>query len=250
MKVNSSKWIIGLSLFSVLLGACSSNAPTVTPTRVATQTPWIIYVPVTTTPEPAVATPLPTVGAPVAVQPTLRPTATRAPVVAVKPSATKPPAAPPAPVVVKPTAAPACNLGTVQPTFPSNPTDRGPYPKQGTGGAAFILKWDPPASLGMTANDPAVGYKVELTARRPGTSAIINATTVYIAHNQYVEKREFVFDARSVRALTVNDDAVVNWQVTIIKAAGFDNQGAISGSEISCGAPSIPYSIIAKFSDN
>ncbi len=234
--------MIVLGLLAVALSACSTNAsPTPgTPTRAATQTPWIIYVPVTTTPEPAIATPLPTIGAPA--QPTARATATRAPVVAVKPSATKPLAAPVAPAAPAATAPPACSLGTVKLTFPENGARRD-FKVGGTGGPAFELKWDPAPNLPFEAGDPAVGYKIEVIAKKKGSTQVVNSATYFIAHNKFINEKRFIIDARSARALTNEDDASVSWQVTVIKAGGFDDAGGKSGTEIVCGAPSAPSTI-------
>src|SRR5512146_2352000 len=61
-KWHYSFWVVALSAVALWLAGCSTANPTVTSaTRAATQTPWFIYIPVTTTPEPATITPLPTV---------------------------------------------------------------------------------------------------------------------------------------------------------------------------------------------
>lgn len=247
MKVTNSKWLIALGVLASVLSACGASG-TPTPARgAATQTPWIIERIITATPEPAVATPLPTVGAPPATEARVASrTPTRA-VVAVRPTATK--TAPPVAVAPSPTAAPKCSLGMVKLTFPENGARRD-FKVGGTGGPAFLLTWIPPDELGgsnFAPNDPAVGYKVELVAKKRGSAQVVNATVIYISHNKYIEQRRLEFDPRSARALVNEDDASVVWQVTIIKVAGFDGQGGKSGTEIICGAPSMPFTIDVVF---
>lgn len=245
MKITNLKGFVLLGILGIVLSACSSSAPAtiLPPTRAATQTPWIIYIPVTVTPEPATITPLPT--AEVKAAPTRTPT--RA-VVAAKPAATatKPAPAPP-PAAPSPTAAPACNLGTVAPFFPENNTRR-EYNLGGTAGAAFEFKWTPPGTLGFSPTDPTIGYRIDMTARRGGSPNVINGATVYVSHNTFIDARLYVFEGRSARQLAGNDDATVTWQVTIVKVSGgFDNQGGKQGTEISCGPPSAPFTIQMVF---
>lgn len=233
MKVKPSTWIIVVSALALVVTACGATAPqTPTPTRAATQTPWIIYVPVTTTPEPITPTLLPTVAVKSIATPTRTPT--RA-LVTPKPTVapTKPPAAPPGAPTAP--AAPACNIGTVTLTFPENGTYR-------TKGAAFEMKWLPPAAL-AGETDPNIGYKIELESRR-GTR-VINGATVYVSHNKYLREGKFVFGSREVAGLAAGDDAVVTWRVTIVKATGgFDDQQQQAlGEVILCGSPSMPFQI-------
>lgn len=234
MKVRNSQWIIVAGVLVFVVTACSGGAalPTPTTTRPATQTPWIIYVPVTTTPEPTTLPLLPTAAAKVVATPTRTPT--RA-VVAAKPTVapTKPPAAPPSAPTAPP--APACNIGTVTLTFPENGSYR-------TKGAAFEMKWIPPATL-SGETDPNTGYKIEMESRRGNN--LINGATVYISHNKYLREGKFTFSPRAVASLAGGDDAVVTWRVTIVKASdGFDdNQQMALGTVINCGAPSLPSQI-------
>ncbi len=233
MKVCTFKLIIiVLGVLALGVTACSGGAaaPTTTPTRAATQTPWIIYVPVTTTPEPTVPPLLPTVVAKVPATPTRTPT--RA-IVAAKPTVapTKPAVAPPP----QPTPAPACSIGTVTLTFPENGAYR-------TKGSAFEMKWTPPSTL-SGETDPNIGYKIEMESRRGNT--LVNGATVYISHNKYIRDGKFVFDQRAVAGLAAGDDAVVTWKVTIVKASGGfnDAQQSALGTVVNCGSPSLPSQI-------
>lgn len=231
MKITNLKWSVALGAALVVLSACSSGAPSTatTPTRVATQTPWIIYVPVTVTPEPATITPLPTVE--VRTTPTRTPTRTVAPVRA-SATPTKP-AAPSAPVVVaSPTA--TCNLGTVTPYFPENGVRR-TINIAGTSGPAFEFKWQTP--LGSGTQDPTIGYRINITAKRGGQT--VGSDVVYVSHNKYIEKGMYSYEGRKVRQLGAGDSATVTWFVTIIKVSGgFNDDGTRTGTEINCGSPS------------
>lgn len=229
MKITNLKWIVALIIVALALSACSSTGSTTVtpPTRAATQTPWIIYVPVTNTPEPATITPLPTSE----VKTTPSRTATRAPV-AVKPSATatKPAVAVPPP----PTATPACNLGSVTPYFPENGVRR-TINIVGTSGPAFEFKWNGP--LGSGTLDSAIGYRIDLTSKRGG--ATVGGDVVYVSHNKYIEKGVYSYEGPKVRRLGAGDSATITWQVTIIKVSGeFTDQGGKTGAEINCGSPS------------
>lgn len=235
MKVKKYKWlIVALVILALAITACGGGATVQTPpaTRAATQTPWIIYVPVTTTPEPTTLPLLPTAAVKAVATPTRTPTravATARPTVA----PTKPTVAPP--VSTQPTPAPACNIGTVTLTFPENGTYR-------TKGAAFEMKWIPPGAL-TGETDPNIGYRIEMESRRG--NKVINGATVYVAHNKYLRDGKFVFGAREVAGLAGGDDAVVTWKVTVVKATGgFDDiQQRALGEVINCGAPSLPSQI-------
>lgn len=235
MKVGNSKWMIVVGALVLVVTACSGGAAMQTPpaTRAATQTPWIIYVPVTTTPEPTTLPLLPTAPAKAPATPTRTPTravATAKPTVA----PTKPPVVPPS-APAQPTPAPACNIGTVTLTFPENGTYR-------TKGAAFEMKWIPPGAL-SGETDPNIGYKIEMESRRG--NKVVNGATVYVSHNKYLRDGRFVFGAREVAGLAAGDDAVVTWKVTVVKATGGfdDNQQRALGEVINCGAPSLPSQI-------
>ncbi|MBI5303823.1 MAG: hypothetical protein HY868_16930 [Chloroflexi bacterium] len=236
MRLANSKLIFVLGLLGVWLSACSSNVPTVTPTRAATQTPWIIYVPITVTPEPIIATPLPTVAAIVA--PTARPTATRAPVVA-KPAATKPPAAPPAPVAIAPTATPApkCSYGPVTLKEPEDNALRRTK-SSSVGGDTFRFIWDPPPELAGEVSSN-VGYKLVVNSRRGGFT---NGATLYLSHNKFVrEGKLYIMDKPAVSALASGDSVEVTWNVTVIQAGGAISEGdpnQVPPNVALCGAPS------------
>lgn len=220
------------------LSACSSNETTPTPTRSATQTPWIIYVPVTVTAEPATVTPLPTSGPAPTETRSVRPTATRAPVVAVKPAATKPPVAPPVVAAPATTAAPACSLGTVTQREPENNALRRTK-STGIGGDTFIFIWNPPPGMTGTT-DSSVGYKLEIASQRPGFK---NGANLYLSHNKYLDPDKlyvkFILDKPAVSTLAAGEKAEVSWKVTIIRAAGgFSDDPMVSPSGVvSCGPP-------------
>ena len=226
MRISKLTWIIVLIGLTIGLDACSgSPAQTPSPTRAATQTPWIIYVPVTSTPEPATVTPLPTV---TAAGPARAPT---------KPPATRPPAtkAPPtaAPAAAAPTAspAPACNLGTARPTFPENGSPR-------SANGAIIFKWDPPGTL-SGIGDSHVGYMIQMQSRRGGQ--LYNGDTVYVSHNKYFQDSQFTYDRRAVASLAGGDTATLTWNVTVVKTSGSfnDNDYTVRPPDlIKCGSPS------------
>ncbi|MCI0475677.1 MAG: hypothetical protein L0Y55_05475 [Anaerolineales bacterium] len=233
MKIKKTGWIIAFGLLALSVSACGTSNATLTPpaTRSATQTPWIIYVPVTTTPEPTHLPLLPTAE----VKAAATRTSTR-PVVVAKPTVvpTKPPVAPSAPVA-QPSAAPACSIGTVTLTFPENGAPRNK-------GAAFEMKWTPPAAL-SGETETTVGYRIEMESRRG--SKIVNGSTVYVSHNKYLRDGKFVYDRGAVTMLAAGDDAVVTWKVTIVKASGGFDEGQqnASGSIVNCGPSSLPSQI-------
>jgi hypothetical protein len=234
VKVKKQNWIIALGVLALAVTACgNANTTPIPPTRAATQTPWIIYVPVTTTPEPAVLPLLPTAEVRAPTAPVRTPTRAPAVVKSTVPP-TKPPVAPSAPVA-KPADAPACSIGTVTLTFPENGAPRNK-------GAAFEMKWAPPTAL-SGETDPNVGYKIEMTSRRG--SKVINGATVYISHNKYFREGKFVYDRSAVSMLAAGDDAVVTWQVTVVKVSGGfdDQQQTYSGSILNCGSASLPSQI-------
>jgi len=241
----SKKWILALALSVWVLTACNANAtPTGgAPTRLPTQTPWVVYVPVTVTPEPVTVTPLPTVGVAV-VQPTevRRATATRAPV-AVKPTATKPPAAPVAPVAAAPTAVPVakCSYGPVSLVEPLEGS-RYATKEIGVGGSTFRFKWDPPPELqGQVSNN--VGYRLTITAKK-------NGATLYLSSNGFWNGRYgdgtpklVIFDKPDVSALASGEATAVTWTVTVVQVGGdfneADPKSPPKGPIVTCG-PSSP----------
>jgi hypothetical protein len=232
VKIKKARWIIAFGVLALALGACGNSNATLTPppTRGGTQTPWIIYVPVTTTPEPTLLPLLPTAEPKTTAIPTRAPT--RATVVA-KPTVV--PTKPAAPVlsVAKPTGTPACSGSITRLDFPENGAPR-------TKGAAFEMRWTSSIS-GET--DPNVGYKIELESRR-GNKAV-NSDAAYISHIKYFQEGKFVYDRNKVSNLAAGDDAVVTWKVTVVKVTGaFDDvQQTYSGNIVNCGSPSMPSQI-------
>ncbi|MBM3127685.1 MAG: hypothetical protein FJ009_03520 [Chloroflexi bacterium] len=234
MKVRKFKWIIALGVIALTASACGSNSATLTPpaTRAATQTPWIIYVPVTTTPEPTILPLLPTAE--------LKAAATRTPtrpVVVVKPTVipTKPPVAPSAPVA-KPTDPPACSIGTVTLKEPDDNALRRTR-AVGVGGDTFRFIWDPPTSL-QGEGDSQVGYKIEVSSKR-GNFA--NGVTLYVSHNKYWRDRVVILDKPAVSTLAGGDSVKVTWFVTVIRTSGsFNDNDPTQGPPgiVTCGPPS------------
>jgi hypothetical protein len=243
VKITNLKQFVVFGIATVILSACSSTGSTTVtpPTRAATQTPWIIYMPVTVTPEPATITPLPTAEVKVPTTPTRTPT--RAPVV-VKPSATatKPAVAAPPP----PTAAPVCNLGSVTLKEPDNGALRQTKEK-GVGGDTFRFIWEPPPSLGGdTTSD--VGYQLEMESRRGGK--VVNGASIYISHNKFLrDGKLYIFDKPGVSALAGGEDAIVTWKVTVIKVSGGFNENDPTfrpAGIIACGPSSPIWTINLK----
>ncbi len=222
--------------------ACSLGGATATPpgTRAATQTPWIVYVPITVTPMPAFFTPLPTI---TVVRPS---TPTRTPV---KPAATKAVAAvptkPPVPVAVAPTAtpAPACSAPAVQLRFPQNGDPR-KTKQSGPASDVFDFQWDPyqPGEA-----DSQMGYMIKIESKYVGTNRAIGGDARYISHNGFLKNgKHYIYDARAVHGLAGagDTDVAVFWNVTVVKTTGsFDDVGSVSGSVINCGPPSQTWTI-------
>ncbi len=230
--------LLAVSVF--VLSGCSLNGASVTPpvTRAATQTPWIIYVPVTTTAEPATVTPLPTVTvARVPSRTSTRPPATKAAAQPTKPPATPVAALPP------PTAAPACSAGAVTLSFPENGAPRGTK-KNGPGPDVFDFQWQPFQS---GESDPQMGYRLTIDAKAVGTNRTINGDTRYISHNGFLKNgRHYIYDSRAVHGLVGAGDAnaAVFWNVTVVKTTGsFDDQGNVSGTVVACGPASQTWTI-------
>lgn len=232
-------------VIALLVSGCSvlgSTAGTPAGTRVATQTPWVIYVPVTLTPEPATVTPFPTVtGAAASVRATATRTPTRASAATKAPvPATKPPVASTAPTTaaVVPTSAPACTTKGVTLLFPENGAPRNTR-KDGSGGSAFIMKWTPFQS---GDSDLQMGYQVVLSSKRAGFS---NGATVYVSHNKFLQDgQQFTYDQRAVSTLASGESVMVSWFVTVVRTSGtFDNQGGVTGSVVNCSAPSQTFTI-------
>lgn len=233
-----------LGLLVVLTVACGGTGPTPThtPRAVAadlpTQTPWIIYIPVTTTPEPQTATPLPTV-TPNQPAPTPRPTrvpATRPP--PPPPSPTLPPESPtPAPPPASPT--PSCGQEyQVQVlTFPENGALR--RAKAGSGGGATIqFKWEPISAGEM---DPRIGYRVNISSPH-------NSAALYISHNEYLRQGLAILNQNATYQLTQGDDTSAQWNVEVIMTSGTFNDEADDltppqGTITVCGPPSPTFTV-------
>jgi hypothetical protein len=239
--VRSSKLTIIIIILATLVGAASAcnSGPTQTPppTRGATQTPWIIYVPVTSTPEAATVTPLPTVTAAAPARTATKPPPTKAPVSV----ATK---APPPLVSAAPTAspAPACNLGTVTPVFPENGAPRTTR-ADGSGGSAIIFKWQPPGTL-SGVGDPHVGYMIQIESHR--SNLHINGDTMFISQNKYAQDGQFTYDPRAVSSLAAGDSAVATWSVTIVKTSGSFNDNDYTARPpdlVNCGSASLTMAV-------
>ncbi len=235
MRINNYAIAIVATLM-LTLTACGSSDTLAQATRVATQTPFIIYVPVTTTPEPATPTALPTVTS----EATSRPT--RTPTKAAKPTATKaPPTQPPAASGPSPTTAPACTANAVTLLFPENGAPRGTR-QDGTGGSALDFKWTP---FQPGESESQIGYRIDLESKRFGTNQRINGDVIYISHNGFLRLgQHYTYDPRATSQLAGGDNATVTWSVTVVKTTGsFDDQGHVTGSVFNCSPPSARWAI-------
>lgn len=239
MKLTNLKWIVILGAAIVALSACSPQ-PAVAPpaTRAPTQTPWIIYVPVTPTPEPFTVTPLPTV---TPAQPPRTATRTAVPRAAAptRPPATAVPTVPPAP---KATTAPACSLGTVTLIFPDNGAPR-KTKRTGPASDTFDFKWTP---IQPGEGDAALGYRISIESKKG--SRIINADIVDVQHNKFIRDGEhYIYDAVRISNLASpagGENVTVTWTVTVIKApGGYSASDRANGAIVTCGAPTLPWVI-------
>ncbi len=233
--------LVSLSVVMLVSTACSlGGTATPPPTRAATQTPWIVYVPITVTPMPATFTPLPTITV------VRQSTATRAPV---KPAATKAPVVvptkPPVPVAVAPTAtpAPACSAPAVQLRFPKNGDPR-KTKQSGPASDVFDFQWSPyqPGEA-----DSQTGYLIRIDSKYVGTNRTIGGDAKYISHNGFLKNGgHFIYDARAVHGLIAagESDVAVFWNVTVVKTTGsFDDVGGVSGQVVNCSPPSQTWTI-------
>lgn len=237
-----------LGLVAVLDVACTGNGgptPTRTPRAEAlnnpTQTPWIIYVPVTTTPDPFTVTPLPTVTSSAPVPPTAQQTRTRAPQPTAKPvqptpiPANSPTAAPPSA-----TPAPACGPYTINAAslWPDNPTTRSTKENPG-GNMGIEFKFDAVVPYPL---DPKIGYR--LAIGKVGA----NGSVRYISHNTFLQAGKISLDPHSVYFLTspLGSDTNVNWTITpVMSSNGFDdNTLAALGLVTECGPATPPRTIV------
>lgn len=234
VRISKLTMIVALGALIVVTSACS-QAPAQTPpvTRAATQTPWIIYVPQTVTPEPSTVTPLATV---TESKPSRTPTkaVTRAP-------ATKAPTAAPVALAPAATATPACNYGTVTLREPNDGAIR--HTKQvGYGGDTFRFIWDQPAAL-QTPGDASVGYQITISSRHAGFQ---NGAIMYVSNNKYLIDGVVIMDKPAVSSLAGGADSSVTWFVTIVKSSGSFNDSdptVVPPGLVTCGPPSQTWSI-------
>jgi hypothetical protein len=234
-------------MFAGLGAACNGAGPTPTrtPRAVAdsgnpTQTPWFIYVPVTTTPEPFTITALPTV---TSSAPIPKPTNTRPPrtvAAAASPTLALPSTAT---ATSAPAATPTPSCGetyqVTQLTFPNNGDTRDA--KAGSGAAQTIqFKWIPVVTWDL---DPTIGYMVYIAGPTKGRS-----DALYISHNGYLKVEGgngVILNKQATWNLTGGDDTDVQWNVTVIRSSsGFDDQAFnIIGTATPCG-PASPSFLI------
>jgi len=200
------------------------------PTRATTQTPLIVYVPVTTTPEPATVTPLATITSSAPTTPTR--TSTRA--VVAKATATKTKTA--APVAAGPTAltAPVCAFGPPLLIEPDRQASIMTKENSPAVGASFIFKWTPPENIG--GDD--IGYKIHMDSVSQ-TGKPVTSVNVYISHNKFIsegQKKQFVYDANRVWYLKEgSNNSTVTFYISVVKFSGaIDDLGNLSGTASEC----------------
>ncbi len=248
VNVKKTITVFLLGALATLIVACGgSSDATPTRTRVAqaepTQTPWIVYVPVTVTPGPATATLEPTVTPnappPTAVPPT-RPPATPRPVQPTKPpEQPTTPADSPTPPPPPTTPAPSCGstYQVTKLTFPENGVLRD-VKNTSAQGKTIEFKWEPIADYEM---DPKIGYRVNVSTK-------INSVSLFISHNAYLQARKVILPAQPAWGLTNGDDMTATWNVEVIMASGeFNDSGddrqPPQGTITVCGPASPSFSI-------
>lgn len=256
LYVNVKKTIVlfFLAALAVSSVACGGGDATPTRTRVAqseaTQTPWIIYIPVTVTPGPATAT-LEATSTPSIVEPSpVPPTNTRPPqpTKPPAPAATEPPVAVVQPTTPAESATPAPPPATAAPscgeayqvttlTFPENGAKRRAKASSGAG-ATIQFKWDPVAAYEL---DPKIGYRVSIGTPR-------NSAALYISHNAYLADPVAILNQQATYGLTQGDDMQATWSVDVIRVSGeFNDSGddtqMPSGTVTVCGPASPTFSI-------
>lgn len=245
LNVKKPIFLVALAALAVLTAACGGGDATPTRPRVAqaeaTQTPWIIYVPVTVTPGPATATLEPTVTpnapptaavAPTRVPPTPRPTSNQ-------PTARPATAAPPTAAPPSATPAPTCGqtYQVTKLTFPEDHAKR--RAKTGSGaGATIQFKWDPIATYEL---DPKIGYRVNVKTG-------VNSQALYISHNAYLKDQVAILSQQATYGMTQGDDTTATWTVDVIMATGeFNDVGDDTqpplGTVVVCGPTSPTFSI-------
>lgn len=237
MRFTHSIFLVVLVFSAGMLSACGSNPSNIQPTRVPTQTPFIVFVPVTTTPEPATVTPLPTITPPAATAIPPR-TSTRAAVVVVRPTATR--TSPPAPAGPSPTPPPACAFAAPVLIDPNDGAHRVTFATR-PGSDTFTFVWTPPASVG--GDD--IGYKIQMDARK-STGKPAGSDTVYITHNRFVSDSQkepcpgkqpcYIYDRDRVHNMPQGDEDVnILWYISIVKIKGsIDDRGYLTGSATEC----------------
>lgn len=245
MNVKKTILVLLLGTLAVLAVACGGGDATPTRTRVAaleaTQTPWIIYLPVTVTPGPVTATLEPT-STPNAPQPTAVPPTRVVPTSPPHTAVPKPPTAPPeSPTPAPPTATalPSCGQAyqVTTLTFPENGAKR--EAKTGSGaGKTIQFKWEPIASYEM---DPHIGYRVNISTKR-------NSVALYISHNAYLQENVAILDQQATYGMTQGDDATATWNVDVIRASGEfndtgDDRQPPEGTVTTCGPTSPSFTI-------
>lgn len=242
--------LLVLGTLVALSAACSGGEAT--PTRIAkaatdapTQTPWIIYLPITTTPEPFTATPLPTT-TPEKPEPTI--TRTRAP------ATTRPTAAPVTKAPAEPTQPAEPPTAEAPPATPP-PSCGQPYSvttlkepedgvltttKQGSGqGRTLRFIWVPVSNSDI---DPTIGYRVNIHSP-------VNSAALYISHNAYLRDGVVILNQQATYGLTAGDDITVTWSVDVIKSSGEftdsgDHMTPPLGTMSPCGPTSPQWTIL------
>ncbi len=253
LNVKKTIALVAVGALAALTIGCGGSGGTPTRTRtaesLATQTPWLIYVPVTVTPGPDTATLEPTVtpDAPTATAvPPTKPPATARPVPPTKAAQpTTPPVAVTQPTAVTvaaaPTASPAPSCGQTYQitnlTFPENNATRRAKPGGGAG-ATIRFNWDPVAAYEL---DPKLGYRVNVSTK-------LNSQALYISHNGYLKERAAILNQQATYGLTNGDDATATWTVDVIMTTGeFNDAGDDAtpplGTVIVCGPTSPSFTI-------
>jgi hypothetical protein len=195
----------------------------------ATQTPWIIYVPVTVTPGPEIATLEPTVTPSAPTATLVPPTNTPRPPTEVPPEQPTQPPQPAAPTTppeaqaqptaeaLPPTAAPSCgeSFQVTNLTFPENGARR--RARAGSGaGATVQFKFDPVVAHEL---DPKIGYRVLVQTPR-------NSQALYISHNEYLREEVVILNQQATYGMTLGDDVNATWVVDVIQITGeFNDSG-------------------------
>ncbi len=236
MKLSNQIAVFALGAVALISTGCAVFQNNAQPTRAATQTPFIIFVPVTTTPEPATVTPLPTITAATAATPTR--TATR--VVAAKPTATRTKTSAPVAAGPSPTTATVCTYGTPTVTEPDKAASIMTREDRPAMGSSFVFKWIPPSNI---AGDD-IGYKIHMDATST-TGKPVNSVNVYISHNKFVSESQkqqcggqscFIYDPQRVWYLKQGSvNSIVTYYIAVVKFNGsIDDLGNLSGTASEC----------------